>query len=326
MPQAFTPPPAWLAELRALPSVRILENEPLAAHTRFGVGGPADLLIEAGDEASFVHALALCREIRVPHGVLGAGSNVIAADEGYRGALLRFCGDAIEQTADGRVHAQSGATLQSLVSFTIERGLAGLHTLERIPGWVGGAVYGNAGAYGHSMHELVRRVRYADARGVWEIDNAACEFDYRESVFKRHKDRAILACELELPAADPYELAAEADQIRKVRDEKFPPTMRCAGSIFKNLFLANLPSGAADDVPLRVVREGKVAAAWFLEQVGAKGMRQGGVRIAHYHANLIYNPGGGSAAELRALIDELKRRVRERFGFELEEEVQYIGF
>ncbi|MBI1353491.1 MAG: UDP-N-acetylmuramate dehydrogenase [Acidobacteria bacterium] len=312
--------------MRALPSVTVLENEPLAAHTRFAVGGPADLLIDAGDEASFVHALLLCRALGIPHGVLGAGSNVIASDEGFRGALLRFSAAAVERTPDGLVHAQTGASLQSLVSFTVERGLEGLHTLERIPGSVGGAVYGNAGAYGHSMHQFVRRARYVDARGVWEIDNAACEFDYRESVFKRHKDRAILSCSLELPAADPEALAAEALEIRKVRDEKFPPSMRCAGSIFKNLFLANLPAGAADEVPLSVVREGKVAAAWFLEQVGAKGLREGGVRIAHYHANLIYNPGQGTAAELRTLIAEVKRRVLDRFGFELEEEVQYLGF
>lgn len=314
-----------LARLRSLPATRVFENEPLARHSRFAVGGPADLLIDSADEESFAEALAACRADGVPYTFLGAGSNVIAADAGYRGAILRFSGSAIEQTPDGRVHAQTGAPLQSLVTFTIDRGLEGLHTLERIPGWVGGAVYGNAGAYGHSMHEILRQARYVDAQGVHAIDNSACEFDYRESVFKRNKDRAIVSCTLELPSADPDDLRAEAAKIREVRDEKFPPTMRCAGSIFKNLFLANLPSGASDEVPLRVIREGKVAAAWFLEQVGAKGMHHGGIRIAHYHANLIYNPGQGTARELRELIAELKRRVVDRFGFELEEEVQYIG-
>lgn len=317
--------PDRLDRLRSLPATCVFENEVLARHSRFAVGGPADLLIDSSDEDSFAEALAVCREAGVRHTFLGAGSNVIAADAGYRGVILRFSGADIEQTPDGRVHAQTGAPLQSLVTFTIERGLVGLHTLERIPGWVGGAVYGNAGAYGHSMHEILRQARYVDAQGVHAIDNAGCEFDYRESIFKRNKDRAILSCTLELPQADVEDLRAEAAKIREVRDEKFPPTMRCAGSIFKNLFLANLPSGAADEVPLRVIREGKVAAAWFLEQVGAKGMHHGGIRIAHYHANLIYNPGEGTARELRELIAELKGRVLDRFGFELEEEVQYIG-
>ena len=101
--------------------------------------------------------------------------------------------------------------------------------------------------------------------------------------------------------------------------------MRCAGSIFKNLHLDTLPASAAALVPDRAVRAGKVASAFFLEQVGAKGMRNGGIEIASYHANLIFNRGGGTASQICALVAELKARVRDRFGFEVEEEVQYVG-
>jgi UDP-N-acetylmuramate dehydrogenase len=101
--------------------------------------------------------------------------------------------------------------------------------------------------------------------------------------------------------------------------------LKCAGSIFKNLLLKDLPAGVALQVPASTVREGKVPAAWFLEQVGAKGAHRGEIRVADYHANLIYNAGGGTAADLRALIGELQARVRVRFGLELEEEVQYVG-
>jgi UDP-N-acetylmuramate dehydrogenase len=100
--------------------------------------------------------------------------------------------------------------------------------------------------------------------------------------------------------------------------------MRCAGSIFKNLLLEDLPSHVR--VPEKLVREGKVPSAYFLEQAGAKGMAEGGIRVADYHANLIYNAGGGTAVALRKIIEELKRRVRDKFGIELEEEVQYVGF
>ena len=117
------------------------------------------------------------------------------------------------------------------------------------------------------------------------------------------------------------ELQKTSSEIVRVRNEKFPPTMKCAGSIFKNFLLANLDV----DVPEKVVREGKVPAAYFLEQVGAKGMRVGGIEIAGYHANLIYNAGGGTARELCEMIAELKRRVRDRFGITLEEEVQFVG-
>jgi len=129
-----------------------------------------------------------------------------------------------------------------------------------------------------------------------------------------------------LEAADSDALRRRADDILKIRNEKFPPTMKCAGSIFKNFLLAELPGEVAAQVPVTAIREGKVPAAYFLEQVGAKGMMRGDIHVAGYHANLIYNAGSGTARDLCDLIDDLKARVRERFGMEVEEEVQYVGF
>jgi UDP-N-acetylmuramate dehydrogenase len=203
--------------------------------------------------------------------------------------------------------------------------LKGLETLAGIPGWVGAAVYGNAGAYGHSLHEFVRAVRFFDGARVREFDNAHCEFHYRESIFKRHKEWVILAVDLLLTPDSAPALEKISADIRETRNRKFPPTMKCAGSIFKNFLLHNLPDRVAAQVPESVVREGKVPAAWFLEQVGSKGTQRGGIRVADYHANLIYNEGGGAARDLLALIADLKQRVRERFGIEVEEEVQYVG-
>jgi len=215
--------------------------------------------------------------------------------------------------------------LQDLVDFAIARGLKGLETLSGIPGWVGAAVYGNAGAYGHSISERVRSVRFLDDSQVRVFVNEECAFRYRESIFKDRKGWIIFSTELILDPADAGELRKIADDILKVRNEKFPPTMKCAGSIFKNFLLAELPASAAAQVPATAVREGKVPAAYFLEQVGAKGMLRGDIHVAGYHANLIYNAGAGTAHDLCALISELKARVQLRFGIEVEEEVQYVG-
>jgi UDP-N-acetylmuramate dehydrogenase len=194
-----------------------------------------------------------------------------------------------------------------------------------IPGWVGGAIYGNAGAYGHSIHEFVESVRYLDAAGIHEIGNAACGFRYRESVFKQAKDRVILDATLRLKPGDPAALRSAAEGILKIRNEKYPPAMRCAGSIFKNLILTELPERVRAQVPAHVIREGKVPSAYFLELAGTKGLTRGGIRVADYHANLIYNCGGGRAVEVREIVDLLKQSVAERFGLRLEEEVQYVG-
>ncbi|HEX4594743.1 MAG TPA: UDP-N-acetylenolpyruvoylglucosamine reductase, partial [Bryobacteraceae bacterium] len=117
-----------------------------------------------------------------------------------------------------------------------------------------------------------------------------------------------------------------AEEIFQIRLAKYPPTMKCAGSIFKNLILAELPGEVRRHIPERVVREWKAPSAYFLEQVGAKGMRSGDIHVADYHANLIYNAGQGTARELVEIISELKARVRKQFGLKLEEEVQYVGF
>lgn len=310
--------------LRAIDGLRVETDVPLADRTRFAVGGPADLFASAARPEALAAAVQVCGAAGAPYTLLGDGTNVVASDAGFRGLVLRYVSDRLE-CRGSNISVAAGAKLQALVDLSLEQGLEGLHALTRIPGSVGGAVYGNAGAYGHQIDEFVKSVEFFDGASVRSLGCRACEFKYRESVFKRRKDWLILSARLALEPGDASALRARAAEIRALRDEKFPPSLRCAGSIFKNLYLASLPAAAAAEVPARAVRAGKVASAYFLERVGAKGMRNGGIEIASYHANLLYNRGGGTAAEIRALVLELKARVRERFGFEVEEEVQYIG-
>ncbi|HUI80677.1 MAG TPA: UDP-N-acetylmuramate dehydrogenase [Bryobacteraceae bacterium] len=312
------------ARLAEIPNLTVSMDTPLAPHTRFGIGGPADVYAETRSEESFVAAIEAARASGLATTVIGSGTNLIVSDDGFRGIVLRFRADSL--AADGQwVTADAGAELQDLVDLAIAKGLQGLETLAGIPGSVGAAVYGNAGAYGHSMSERVVEVRFYDGSSVRSFNNEQCQFQYRESVFKRHKEWIIFSTKLLLDPADAVALRKAADDILKVRNEKFPVTMKCAGSIFKNLLLRDLPPGVAAAVPANVVREGKVASAYFLEQVGAKGTARGQIHVATYHANLIYNLGGGSAADLCAVIADLKQRVAERFGIVLEEEVQYVG-
>jgi len=311
------------AALGAIAGVDVELNVPLARLARFGMGGPAAVLAEAKDPVAFMAALEGVRESGCPWVVLGGGTNLIADDAGYAGVVLRFRGRRL-MVRGKTIWVEAGAELEALVDASVEAGLDGLHTMKRIPGWVGGAIYGNAGAYGHSIHEFIERVQYIEDGKEHTVDGAACEFAYRHSAFKLHKNRVVIAAELRLPAGDADALRARADEIQRIRDAKYPPTMRCAGSIFKNFVAAQLPAAALARVPEKVIIEGKVPAAWFLEQVGAKGMRRGDIQVAGYHANLIYNDGVGTSADFRALVDELKRRVREEFGVTAEEEVQYL--
>jgi UDP-N-acetylmuramate dehydrogenase len=311
--------------LARIPALQVTRNEPLSRHTRFGIGGPAAVFAATADEGAFVEAAGWLAASGLRWTVIGGGTNLVVNDAGYGGVVLHYGGARVE--GEGRaIEAAAGADLQALVDCSIARGLAGLHTMTGIPGSVGGAVYGNAGAYGQSVSDTLRGVRYFDGSGILETDNAGCEFRYRGSVFKRRKDWLILSARFELDAGDAAELRKTADGILEIRNRKYPPEMRCAGSIFKNLIVAELGAAARAAVPAEVVKKGKAPAAWFLDQCGARGLRKGGIVVAGYHANLLYNEGGGTAAEVRELIEELKRRVRAKFDLELEEEVQFLGF
>jgi UDP-N-acetylmuramate dehydrogenase len=312
-----------LSRLSGIPGLQISENVPLKTVTRFGIGGPARLLVDVSSEQALAAAIDALRENRYPYALIGGGTNLIASDRGFPGAVLRYTAAKIGLQGS-KIALEAGVLLQDLVDFSIERGLKGLETMTGIPGWVGGAIYGNAGAYGHSIQERVEWVRFFDGSKFREIGAIECDFRYRESVFKAQKQWIVVAAGLRLDAAEPGELRAAADGILKIRNQKYPPEMRCAGSIFKNLILSDLPGGVREQIPKAVIREGKVPSAYFLEQVGAKGMASDSIRVADYHANLIYNSGAGTARTVKQLIETLKLRVQRNYGLVLEEEVQYL--
>ena len=311
-----------LAEIEGL---RIERDAPLSRYTRFALGGPASLFADASTESSLTAAISYLQGVLVPFVIIGGGSNLVVADAGYRGVVIRYTADRISSSGTC-VTAEAGANLQSLVDYTIDAGLSGIHTMTGIPGWVGGAIYGNAGAYGRSTHESVHSVRFFDGFTIREFSNQECGFRYRHSRFKDKKRWIILSSAWRLTAGDGEALRKQADEILAVRNAKYPPEMKCAGSIFKNLLFVDLPETVQREVDPKVIREGKIPSAYFLEKVGAKGMKSGDIHVADYHANLIYNAGRGTAAQVREIVDHLKRRVRERYGFEVEEEVQYVAF
>ncbi len=316
----------WMEKLQRLaPDLVIREGVALRELTRFALGGPAAFLVDVKTASIVPEVVKVLRASGLPMVTIGGGSNLIAADAGFDGIVLRFFGAKIQRDAE-TTHAETGATWQAVVDFHCDLGLTGMERMTGIPGWLGGAVYGNAGAYGQTIMDFVETVAVFDGEGIRQIANRDCGFAYRTSGFKAHKDWVLLSAQIRLAAGDPLEVRQTAAEILATRNEKFPPTMKCAGSIFKNLFVAELPGKALNSVPPGVMRAGKVPSAWFLEQIGSKGMHCGGIEVANYHANLMYNTGKGTAAEACELIDRLQALVFEKFGLSLEAEVQYIGF
>src|SRR5277367_20861 len=201
-----------LFRLLAIPNLHVFVNASLASHTRFEIGGPARALLDADDETALMEAWRVLDETGWRRTVIGGGSNLLVDDDGFPGAVLRYTAKNIEFDGE-RVRVEAGAVLQDLVDAAMAHGARGLETMTGIPGWLGGAIYGNAGAYGRSIHEAVQTVRFFDGTKIREIDNSGCEFHYRESVFKRNKGWIILSAELRLAPGDAAELKTTADGI-----------------------------------------------------------------------------------------------------------------
>lgn len=311
-----------LGEIHAL---SINKGARLADYTRFALGGPCLALIDIQQPEALPQVFAILRQSAAQQIVIGGGSNLLVSDSGWPGWVLRYTCGQIEKRNQGS-WAASGAVWQSVVDFHVAEGLAGMEKMTAIPGWLGGAIYGNAGAYGQTLMDFTESVEVFDGQEFLTIPRADCGFVYRSSLFKSRKDWLVTGANLYLPPGDQPALAAAAQEIFETRNQKFPPAMKCAGSIFKNQIADRLPEETLARVPAAMIKGGKIPSAWFLEQVGAKGLQQGGIEVAPYHANLIYNTGSGTAEQVCVLIDELKWRVQAEFGFVLEEEVQFVGF
>ncbi len=298
---------------------RITSEVPLKAYTTFDIGGPGRWLLETGDEEELYTVWDTCREAGVSLLVLGEGSNVLVDDRGFPGLILinRVTSLAVTPGADGRclVRCGSGLLLRDLVQQTISSGLAGLESLAGIPGTVGGAVYGNAGAYGREICSMVHRVLLACPGKVpsW-ISRDAMLFTYRSSRVKV-SGGLIIAVELLLDTGDTSALTARCEEVLELRRQKLPelPAIPSAGSFFKNL-------------PPEKPGDRRRSAGKLLAEAGVHGMKIGGAAVFEKHANIIVNLGSASSCDVRNLADSMKSRVQERFGIRLEEEVRCVGY
>lgn len=256
--------------------------------------------------------------------IFAGGSNIVFPDEGMDTLLICMRGGEIDTDGE-RVVADAGVELMGVIRVAISIGLSGLEMLSGIPGTIGGAVYGNAGAYGQSISDSVDRVEIYDvgADKVRWITERQCRFGYRTSAFKK-KDWIILRIVLKLKKGDRKRLEKKSDEIVATREKKYKPGTRCPGSFFKNVLVKDVSKKTLGLVDRSKIIAGKIPTGYLLEEVGAKGMREGGVEIADFHGNLFINKGKGTARDVKALAKKLKKKVKDRFGIELEEEVRYF--
>lgn len=287
------------------------EQEPLAPHTTFRIGGAARFWLMPKNTAQLREMLALCRANGVRRYLLGNGSNTLFSDEGFDGAVIDLRGiDApavCETQPDGTavLTVSAGSTLGRLCAEAQSRGLTGLEFACGIPGTVGGAVYMNAGAYGGEMKQVVERVHFLEADGTPGVMSGEdLAFGYRKSAFMGTK-RIITSAELRLESGAEAEITAKMEDFMRRRREKQPLELPSAGSVFKR-------------------PEGYFAGA-LIEQCGLKGFAVGGACVSEKHAGFIVNKGGATCADVEALIRAIQDTVFQATGVELEPEIRRIS-
>ena len=294
---------------------RLRAGVPLAPFTTFRVGGPADWLIETRSSDEIETALALARASRVPVAILGGGSNVLVADAGVRGLVIRTRGGDVRAIDEGHVRADAAVTINGLVRWTINHGRAGLEAWAGTPGTVGGAIFGNAHFGGRLIGDLVAEVRLVARDGTrTEVPADAMAFGYDRSRL-RESGEVLLSAVFRVSAGEPGGLRAIARESLAFRKRTQPLDTPSAGCIFQN------PERGRDVVPDGI----PWSAGALVDRAGLKGAAAGGARVSPTHGNFIVNEGAATAAGIRALIDRCKRDVRDRFGLELREEIVYLG-
>ena len=282
----------------------------LCDFSHFKIGGAADFFYEATTEAGLRAALEFAREEGLPFYLIGGGYNLLFADEGYRGLIIKNSVAGVSSRKETILEVEAGTALARLEEFCVEFGWTGLEFMTGIPGTVGGAVFGNAGAFEQTIGQhLIEATLLGAGKKTVEVGRDELAFGYRSSRLKKKHDVLLKAafCVKQTERTKVEELLSDYSERR---GKNHPPwETACAGSYFKNPVV---PDGT------------RIPAARLLDKAGAKGLSLGGASIYENHANFIINRGQATSQNVRDLAAELKRRVRDESGIELEEEVIFV--
>ena len=303
----------------------VLRQESLARHTTFRIGGRARYFFTAASSEKIATALLAAKKARIPVFILSGGSNVLFSDKGFEGLVVHITSSGVS-FKETRIVADAGVSMASLVKIAAEHSLAGLEWAGGLPGTLGGAIRGNAGAFGGEIKDTVVSVKAIDGKSsVRVFSKKQCKFSYRSSIFKE-KRYVVLSAVLGLKKGNAKELFCIARSHMRYRKERHPLEYPNAGSVFKNCDAAKLSARwkkyFADKIkqdPFPVV-----PTAALIAEAKLKGLRIGKVEVSKKHPNYIVNLGGGSAKDVIAVIARVKKLVHKKFDVRLEEEIQFV--
>ncbi len=296
----------------------------LKDYTSFKIGGPAKYFFNARTNQDLTRAIKAAKELDIPFFILGGGSNLLVSDNGFNGLVIRVCNSRLE-AQNSHLIASAGAKLIDLVSLAAESSLAGFEWAAGIPGTLGGAVSGNAGAFSKWMNNVVDWVDVFDAQSlaVKKLDNQECEFGHKISIFKKKPNLIILSAKIRLEKGDKTKIQKQINEYIELRKQKHPLDFPSAGCVFEN-YVPKKNEWRPEFVQFKKL--GAIPTGFLIDQCGLKGSIVGQAQISEKHANFIINLGGASSQDVVDLINLAKTKVKQKFGIDIKEEIQYLGF
>lgn len=314
---------------RVLPSVK--RNVLLSKHTTFQIGGPAKYFLVSEKPAEISKALKFAQKNNIPFFILGGGSNVLASDEGFGGLVVKIKSSVKnislkKQGKEWHVAAPAGVGMKDLVKFSANKSLSGLQWAGGLPGTFGGAIRGNAGAFGGETKDSIASVQVLDDKlQLRTLTNKQCRFSYRDSIIKQ-KSWIILSATVQLHPGDKREIWRVAKANMQYRKDKHPLELPNAGSIFKNISFAGFTEPLKKELAHIVKKDPfeVVPVAYLFSQMGLKGRSVGGAKVSEKHPNFIVNATGAKANDVLHIIEMNKKDVKKTYGVDLEQEVQYL--
>jgi len=299
----------------------------LKNHTTFKIGGRAKYFFTARTKKDLIKAVKAAKKLKLPFFVLGGGSNLLVSDEEFKGLVVKIQNTKYK-ILNTKIMAEVGVTLGQLVRASGKAGLTGLEWASGIPGTVGGAVFGNAGAFQKSMKDVVETVETFNLNNkkIKILKNRDCKFGYKKSIFKKDKNLVILSCTLQLKRGNKKEIKEKVKYFLDYREKNHPLDFCSAGSVFKNCKLRVMNQKLFNKLPkLKQFQEkGIIPAGYLIEKCGLKGKRIGQAKISEKHANFIVNLGNARAKDVKKLINLIKKEVKKKFKINLEEEIQFL--
>ena len=306
----------------------IKKNISLKNYTTFKIGGRAKYFFVAKSKEDVIKAVLVAKKMRLPFFILGGGSNILVSDRGFKGLVVKI-ESGMWNVEGSKIYAGAGVLLNQLVHLALKNNLMGLEWAVGIPGTVGGAIYGNAGAFGKSIGDSVKKVEVLDTKDLrFKIyDLKKCKFGYRNSIFKEKKNLIILSAIIQLKKGNKKEIEKKIKEYLEYRKKTQPLNFPSAGSVFKNYELRIKKYELIKKFPelKNFIKKGQIPAGWLIEKCGLKGKKIGKAKISEKHGNFILNLGVAKAKDVKKLINLIKKKVKEKFGITLEEEVAILS-